>query len=156
MQSEPLTNCCADGLRVAILVSTYHSSITENLENGAKQAFYDGGGQPEHCIIAHTSGAWELPVLAQSCANANTVDAIVALGCIIAGETTHDRIIGDAIAHGLMQVALSWGHPVAMGVLTCQTLEQARERSNDTPHNKGSQAMLAAIGTVRSLRELQS
>jgi 6,7-dimethyl-8-ribityllumazine synthase len=153
MQSEPLSICCADGLKVAIVVSTYHGSITNNLRDAAFQTFLDGGGKPENCVIAEATGAWELPILAHSFASTDEVDAIVALGCIIAGETTHDRVIGEAIANGLMNVAITWGHPVAMGVLTCQSLEQAIERSCITTKNKGVEAMNAAIETANTLRD---
>ncbi|MBC8421603.1 6,7-dimethyl-8-ribityllumazine synthase [bacterium] len=151
MQSEHLPNCCADGLKVAVVVSRYHDAITKTLCDSAVRAFEDGGGQPENCVIAHATGAWELPVLANSFATKNEVDAIVALGCIITGETTHDKVIGDAIANGLMHVATTWGHPVAMGVLTCQSLEQASKRSN-----KGKEAMIAAIETANTLKGIRS
>ncbi len=151
MQSDHSQNCHAEGLKVAIVVSTYHDAVTKNLSDSAVQAFVDGGGQPENCVIAHATGAWELPVLANAFAAKNEVDAIVALGCIITGETTHDKVIGDAIANGLMHVATTWGHPVAMGVLTCQSLDQASQRSS-----KGKEAMIAAIETANTLKGLHS
>ena len=72
---------------------------------------------------------------------------------IITGETAHDKIIGHAIANGLMEIALEWGHPVSMGVLTCQTLEQAQARAGGNCGNKGIEAMNAAIETAITLRE---
>jgi 6,7-dimethyl-8-ribityllumazine synthase len=154
MQSKTPQLCSAEGLRVALVVSTYHRSVTERLSVEAKNTFVDAGGVEDDCTLFHAQGAWELPVLAKKLANENCVDAIIALGCIITGETTHDRIIGDAIAHGLMNVALDWGHPVSMGVLTCQSLKQAEERSGGSCGNKGAEAMRAAIGTAVTLKEL--
>lgn len=156
MQSESQQTCSADGLRIAIVVSNYHDSITERLSIDAKNTFISAGGLSENCILVQADGAWELPVLVKAIANENKVDAIVALGCIISGETTHDRVISDAIAGGLMRVALEWGHPVSMGVLTCQTMKQAQDRAGGSSGNKGAEAMRAAIGTVTTLKEVQS
>lgn len=156
MQSKTQLLCSAEGLRIALVVSTYHKNITERLAVEAKNAFVAAGGAKDDCSIVQAQGAWELPVLAKKLANENCVDAIIALGCIITGETTHDRIIGDAIAHGLMSVALDWGHPVSMGVLTCQSLKQAEERSGGSCGNKGAEAVRAAIGTAVTLKELST
>jgi 6,7-dimethyl-8-ribityllumazine synthase len=156
MKSKTKHPCSAEGLRVAILVSDYHNSITESLSREATNTFMNAGGTAENCVLIRAEGAWELPILAKRVANENVVDAIVALGCIIKGETTHDRIIGEAIAMGLMRVAIEWGHPVSMGILTCQTIQQAEERSGGSAGNKGEEAMYAAIGTAQTLKELRS
>ncbi len=156
MQSETKKHRSASGLRISIVVSTYHSQITENLAKAAKQAFIDAGGSPEDCSINHCAGAWELPILAKAISQADKVDGIVALGCIITGETTHDQVIGEAIAHGLMALSLQWQHPVSMGVLTCQTLEQAQARSGGCSGNKGIEAMHATIDTATTLKEIRS
>ncbi len=156
MQSETNQSCSAEGIRVAILVSDYHGGITKNLWKAAKDAFIEAGGQSEDCLLIHVDGAWELPILAKAIADINHVDAIVALGCVLTGETTHDQIIGETIADGLMKVSLDWGHPVSMGVLTCQTIEQAAARAGGSSGNKGIEAMHAAIGTATTLRNLQT
>ncbi len=156
MQSKLQQSYSATELRVAIIVSDYHSSITKNLADGAKNTFTKHGGLKENLSIIHATGAWELPILAKTIACQGSVDAIVALGCIITGETTHDRVIGDAISHGLMTTSLEWGRPISMGVLTCQTLEQAEARSGGSSGNKGIESMLAAIGTATTLRDLCS
>jgi len=156
MQSETQQTSSAKGLRVAIIVSNYHQTITMNLAKAAQRTFIASGGLSEDCKLVHAAGAWELPILAKSFAHADEVDAIVALACIISGETTHDRIIGDAIAQGLMTIALQWGHPVSMGVLTCQSFEQAQARSGGSSGNKGEEAMHAAIQTAMTLKECHS
>jgi 6,7-dimethyl-8-ribityllumazine synthase len=154
MQSKSTKTFKADNLHIAVIVSDYHSTITQALLLGAKKAFSDAGGKTNNLSVIHATGAWELPILAKSIAIKGNVDAIVTLGCILTGETTHDRIIGEAIANGLMNISLEWGHPVAMGVLTCQTIEQAEARSGGTSGNKGIESMLAAIGTATALKEL--
>ena len=156
MQSKTQPLYSAKNLRIALVVSAYHKSITERLAVEAKNTFIAAGGAKDDCTLVRAQGAWELPVLAKKLANEHGFDAIIALGCIITGETTHDRIIGDAIAQGLMTVALDWGHPVSMGVLTCQSLKQAEERSDGSCGNKGAEAMRAAIGTAVTLKELST
>jgi 6,7-dimethyl-8-ribityllumazine synthase len=91
-------------------------------------------------------------MVAQALAARGDIDAVVALGCVLTGETSHDRYICDAVAHGLMQVALRHGTPVTFGVLTCVTIEQARARSGGTKGNKGAEAMDAAIDAALAIR----
>lgn len=158
MQAETTQPCSAKGLRITVIISGYHSEITSNLEIAAKDTFLNAGGLVQDFTIIAAAGAWELPVLAKAVANQdkNTVDAIVALGCIITGETTHDRVIADAIAEGLMSISIDWGHPVSMGILTCQSLDQAKARSGGASGNKGQEAMNAAIRTAMTLKEIHS
>ena len=156
MQSEPIQPCSAKGLRITVIASGYHSQITKNLAAATEATFINAGGLETDYKIIIATGAWELPVLARTIARQDTIDAIVALGCIITGETTHDRIIAEAIAEGLMTIALEWGHPVSMGILTCQTMEQAEARSGGTNGNKGTEAMIAAISTVKTLKEINA
>ncbi len=156
MQSEPIQPCSAKGLRITVIVSEYHSKITKNLADAAEATFNNAGGLETDFKMINATGAWEMPVLARAIARQDTVDAIVTLGCIITGETTHDRIIADAIAEGLMTIALEWGHPVSMGILTCQTMEQAAARSGGARGNKGTEAMIAAIGTAITLKEMNA
>ena len=155
MQSNSPNTSPANALKIVIITSSYHSGISGNLAQGAESAFIDAGGLRENCEHIQATGAWELPILANEIAKASQVDAIVALGCIITGETTHGRIIGDAVAGGIMSVALEWGNPVSMGVLTCQTIAQAEARSS-TSSNKGAEAMRAAINTAVTLKEMRA
>ncbi|MAI66390.1 MAG: 6,7-dimethyl-8-ribityllumazine synthase [Phycisphaerae bacterium] len=153
MQEETTTSKSASELTIAILVSTYHTAITSKLEEGARSAFINAGGIEHNCKTIAVVGAWELPIIAKTISLHEKYDAIVALGCIITGETTHDQVIGHAIAQGLMRTSLDWGHPVSMGVLTCQTIEQAEARAGGSSGNKGIEAMHAAIETEMTLRE---
>jgi 6,7-dimethyl-8-ribityllumazine synthase len=153
MQSPSTNTYDSSGMKIAILVSSYHDEITNKLAQGAVSAYLDAGGKKDSYEIIEVAGAWELPVIAKKISMLGNFDAILALGCIITGETTHDKVIANGIANGLMQVALDWGHPVSMGVLTCQTIEQAKERAGGSCGNKGIEAMHAAIQTETTLRE---
>jgi 6,7-dimethyl-8-ribityllumazine synthase len=153
MQEETRATASAKNLRITILVSTYHEAITSALEEGARKSFLEAGGIEANCVTISVAGAWELVVVAKNLAQHGDIDGIVALGCIITGKTTHDQIIGHAIAHGLMQTSLDWGHPVSMGILTCQTIEQAKERAGGCCGNKGIEAMRAAVNTEATIRE---
>jgi 6,7-dimethyl-8-ribityllumazine synthase len=140
----------ASGLRIAIVASAYHADVTGALREGAAAALKARGGT---LVVAETApGAFELPMVAQAVAARDDVDAVVALGCVLTGETSHDRYISDAVAHGLMHVALRHGVPVTFGVLTCVTIEQARARAGGTKGNKGSEAMDAAIDAALAVR----
>jgi len=140
----------ASGLRIAVIASAYHADVTGALRDGAVSALQGRGGTI--AIEDSAPGAFELPMVAQAVAARGDVDAVVALGCVLTGETSHDRYISDAVAHGLMQVALRHGVPVTFGVLTCVTIEQARARAGGARGNKGSEAMDAAIDAALAVR----
>ncbi len=99
-------------------------------------------------------GSFELPALALAAANAGRFDGIVALGCLIKGETIHDRVIADAVAHGLVQVNIATGVPVTFGVLTVDTPEQAQARAGGDEGNKGADAMTALLETIAAIAAL--
>ena len=143
------------GLRVAIAVSRFNESITRRLLAGAREAFTRCGVPEEQIDVEWTPGAWELPILAQSLARTGRYDAIVCLGCVVRGETTHDRIIGLGTMTGLARVALDEQVPVTLGVLTVQTMAQAEERSGGAHGNKGEDAALAAVEMAVLLRRVR-
>lgn len=152
--SQPIR---AAGVKACIIVSSYHSEITNELAKAARACFVEAGGNEDDCHLVPAPGAWELPLIAQEAARNLKVDVVIALGCILTGETTHDKVIADAIANGLMNVSLNEGKPVSMGILTCQTLKQAQARSGGDKGNKGEEAMYAALAsheTMRSMRTL--
>ena len=151
-QAQPIN---ATGVKACIIVSSYHSEITNELAKAARDCFVEAGGNEDDCHLLPAPGAWELPLIAQEAARNLEVDVIVALGCVLTGETTHDRVIADAISTGLMNVSLNERKPSAMGILTCQTLEQAQARSGGDKGNKGEEAMYAALAsheTIQSTR----
>jgi 6,7-dimethyl-8-ribityllumazine synthase len=147
-------NLTAQGLKIGIVVSRFNDLITTRLLDGARDALRRHGGDEETLEVAWVPGAWEIPLVAQGMAQSGRFDAIVCLGCVIQGATDHyDYVCGQA-ASGIMNVGLSSGVPVTMGVLTCDTLEQALERAGSKAGNKGADAMLAAIETANVLKKV--
>lgn len=145
----------AAGLRIAIVVSRFNSSVTERLLSGASEAIEQAGGDPKLTEVFRVPGAWELPLLAKTIAERARHDAIVCLGAVIRGETPHfDYVAGEA-ARGIAAVSLEYQLPVAFGVLTTNTVEQARERAGGARGNRGFDAAMTAIemaGLIRQLR----
>lgn len=144
------------GLRVAIAVSRFNESVTRRLLAGAQDALRRCGVAAAAVEVAWAPGAYDLPVLAQALARTGRYDAIVCLGCVIRGETSHDRYVATGAAIGLSRVALDAGLPVTFGVLTTETLAQAEARSGGAHGNKGEDAALAAVEMVNTLRRVKS
>ncbi len=144
----------ASGLRIGIAVSRYHAEITSELKRGAETAFARAGGRREDLVVVETPGAFELIAICRALAQRDDIDAVVALGCVIRGETTHDQAIVQAVTHGLSAIIVETGVPIGFGVLTCDSLEQARQRAGGDKGNKGEEAMLAAIATVRAVEHI--
>ena len=143
------------GLRIGVAVSRFNEHITSRLLQGALSALRKCGVREESVDVVWTPGAYDLPIAAQSLARSGRYDAIVCLGCVIRGETTHDRYVALGAATGLMQVSLECSLPVMFGVLTTQTMEQAEARSGGTHGNKGEDAALAAIEMASVLRHIR-
>ncbi|MFO0873129.1 MAG: 6,7-dimethyl-8-ribityllumazine synthase [Phycisphaerales bacterium] len=150
----PTPQVNASGLRVGLVVSRYHAEITSALARGARDAFARAGGSEADLLEVASPGTFELPAICAAFANDTPVDAVVALGCVIAGETRHDRYIAGAVADGLMRIAIDTGRPVAFGVLTVGTIEQARARAGGAKGNKGAEAMVAAIEAALAIRAI--
>lgn len=140
--------------RVAIVVSRYNASITDKLESGALAAWEDVGGQRGDVIVVPAAGSWEIVPLTMAACDRDDIDGVVTLGCIIKGETTHDRILADAVANGLIDVMMTTGKPVALGVLTVENVAQAQARAGGDQGNKGAEAMLALVETWRAMMQL--
>src|SRR3989344_846496 len=134
----------ASKLRVGIAVSRFNKDITESMLEGALTVLREWGVPQKHIHITRVHGSFELPLAAARLIKKYKVDAAVAIGCVIKGETKHDEYIAHAVAQGLMRVALDTGVPVGFGVLTTNNLEQARKRSRGNT-NHGAAATIAAI-----------
>jgi len=134
--------------RICVIVSRYNESITAALLAGAIKAHRDRYGSDP--TVADAPGAFELTVLAATAATSREFDAIVCLGCVIRGDTDHDRYICDAVSRGLTEIAIGTGVPVAFGVLTVDNVKQAKERAGGKHGNKGEEAMVAAIEAFMS------
>ena len=144
----------AAGYRFAIVVSRFNEEITEGLLRGARERLAEASVPDENVIIVRVPGAFEIPIMGQRLGESGEYDAIICLGCLIKGETMHFEYIAEAAAHGIMNVSVSTGVPVAFGVLTAMTDEQAVVRSAPGEGNKGREAALAAIEMATLFKRL--
>ncbi|HVC20249.1 MAG TPA: 6,7-dimethyl-8-ribityllumazine synthase [Vicinamibacterales bacterium] len=135
----------AAGLQVALVVSRYHAFVTDRLEQGALDALRAAGIAEEAITVLRVPGAFEIPVTARRAADTGRFDAIACLGCLIRGATPHFEYIASAVAHGLTDAASATGVPMAFGVLTTNSAEEALERAGEGPANKGGEAARAAV-----------
>ena len=148
-------NLDAKGLRFAIVVSRFNSFITERLISGALDALHRSGASDDNIEMVRVPGSWEMPVTVSALLGQKRHDAIICLGAVIRGETPHfDYVAGEA-AKGLAQVSLASGVPVAFGVLTTNTLDQAIDRAGAKGGNKGFEAAMTAIEMANLLREIR-
>jgi 6,7-dimethyl-8-ribityllumazine synthase len=134
-----------DGRRVGIVVSRFNDLITERLLAGARSCLLDHGVAEDAIEVAWAPGAWELPLAAKILLHQKDCDAIVALGCVIRGDTPHFDFVAGAAATGLANLQAQTGRPVAFGVLTTDTTEQALSRAGGKVGNKGWEAAQAAL-----------
>jgi 6,7-dimethyl-8-ribityllumazine synthase len=141
------------GARVAIVASRWHETVMAGLMAGAERTLKDAG--VDQIDIFHAPGAFELPLFAKACAE-NGYDAVVALGVVIRGGTPHFEYVSAAATDGLARVTLDTGVPVGFGLLTCDTEEQALDRSGlpGSSEDKGREAAEAALSTLTVLRTL--
>jgi 6,7-dimethyl-8-ribityllumazine synthase len=145
----------AAGCRFAIVVSHFNEEVTAGLLTGARQALAEASVRESDVTILHVPGAFEIPVAAMRAAETGDFDAIVCIGCVIKGETMHFEFIASAACQGIAQAATATGVPMALGVLTTLTEEQAMARAADGPDNKGREAALAAVEMATLFRQLQ-
>lgn len=143
-----------DGARFAILASRWNPRITDALVAGARKAFADHGVAEAAVDVVRVPGAWELPQAAAKLAAARSHVAIVALGCVVRGDTRHYEQVADGCSGGLMRVALDHGVPVANGVLAVELHEDAEKRAGGSHGNKGEEAALVAIEMANLLEQL--
>jgi len=144
----------AKGLKVALIVARWHEQVTSKLLDGALDALAKHGASSDDLTIVRVPGSWEIHLAAAKLAAAGRHDAIVALGCLIRGETPHFDYLAAETAAGLARAGASSGIPVIFGVLTCETLEQALSRAGGKGGNKGWDAAAAAIEMVSVYRRL--
>ena len=144
------------GDRFAIVVAQWNRGVTERLLEGAVTEFRAAGIADEAVVVARVPGAWELPVAAQRLALSGQYAAVICLGAVIQGETTHDEHINRGVSLALAQIALETERPVLMGVLTCRNMQQALERAGGAVGNKGTECARAAIQMVGLLRSIDS
>ena len=144
----------AAGSHFAIVVSRFNEEITEGLLNGALQALADASVGDDDITILRVPGAFEIPLAALRAAETGRFDAIICIGCLIKGDTMHFEYIASAACNGIAQASLETGIPMALGVLTTLTEEQAMERAAEGPENKGREAGLAAVQMVTLFQQV--
>ena len=144
----------ATGLRIAVLASRFNETITKSLLEGALSALRRHGLDDASITVAWVPGAFELPMTAKRLAESGEYDAIVCLGAVIRGATTHYDYVCSQAAAGIARVSLDTGVPVIFGVLTTENIEQAIERSGTKAGNKGFDSAVAAIEMADLLRQL--
>lgn len=135
--------------KVVVIVSRYNAAITDNLLSGAIETLRQGGVAEEQIRVARVPGAWELPLTARQATASDSVIGVIALGAVIKGETTHDEHINRAVSLALMEMSLETRKPVAFGLLTCNTVEQAIHRSGGNVGNKGIETAEALLEMLR-------
>jgi 6,7-dimethyl-8-ribityllumazine synthase len=144
-----------DDARYAIVASQTNLEITEALVDGAYSMFKRHGVDPDAVRLVQVPGAFELPMTAAKLIRSQQVDVVVCIGAIVRGETPHFEYLAQAVAQGIESLAIESGVPVTFGVLTCDTLQQARARSGGAKGNKGAEAALAAIELARVFTDLE-
>ncbi len=145
----------AAGLRFAVIVSRFNSFITERLYQGAMDALTRSGANPDMVDLIRVPGSWEVPLVAVEVARQHRYDAVVCLACVIRGETPHFDYVAAEAAKGIAHASSETGVPVAFGVLTTNTLEQAIDRAGAKGGNKGFDAAMTAIEMANLLRTLR-
>jgi 6,7-dimethyl-8-ribityllumazine synthase len=145
----------ATGLRIAIVVARFNEVVSQRLLSGAVDALIRHGAVENDIAVHWVPGSFEIPLAAQEVAISGGADAIVCLGAVIRGETTHYDLVASGAARGVARVSLEHRMPCGFGVLTTETLEQAMERAGGRHGNKGADAALAAVEMARLAREMR-
>jgi 6,7-dimethyl-8-ribityllumazine synthase len=143
-----------EGARFTIVASRFNDFIVARLVDGAVDALVRHGAAKKNITVVRVPGSWEIPLVCKRVVKGSKVDAVIALGALIRGATAHFDYIAGEVSKGLGQIALESGVPIAFGVLTTDTIEQAIERAGSKAGNKGAEAALAAIELCNLYREL--
>jgi 6,7-dimethyl-8-ribityllumazine synthase len=152
-QIRPVAN--AAGFRFALVVSRFNSFITERLLTGALDALKTAGAPEKNIEVVRVPGSFEIPLAAKKLAAGAHADAVIAIGCILRGETAHFDYIASEVARGVQLAQLDTGVPIIFCVLTCDTLEQAIDRAGLKSGNKGHEAGVAAVEMANLSKQLR-
>lgn len=145
----------AAGRRFAIVAARFNDFFSSRLIEGAQDAIVRHGGSLEEVTIVRVPGSFEIPLAAKELAVSRKVDAVIAIGCLLKGETDHYDLIAGNLASGLSRVMTETGVPVTLGVICADSMEQAMARSGSKVGNYGAEAALAAIEMVSVLQQLR-
>ena len=140
--------------RFAIVVAQWHRAVTAKLLDGAVATLRTAGVPDEAIHVAHVPGSWELPVVAARLAHSGDYAAVICLGAVVKGETSHDQYINHGVTAALAHLAVEADLPVLFGLLTCDTVEQAMDRAGGKVGNKGSECAEAALHMVALLKNV--
>lgn len=135
--------------KYVVVASRYNAGICDSLVQGAVETLHRAGIEDASVIVVRVPGAWELPTVVRRFADQQEVVGVIALGCVIKGETTHDEHINRAVSLSLMNLGVETGVPIGFGLLTCNTLEQAINRSGGNVGNKGVETAEAVLELLR-------
>ena len=144
----------AAGMKFGIVVARFNELITKQLLEGAQDAIRRNGGDPNAVDVAWVPGSFEIPVVAGAMAGSGRYDAVICLGCLIRGATSHYDVLASSVTGALQSLAVQYGLPVVNGVLTVENIEQAIERAGTKSGNKGYDAAVTAIEMVSVLRQV--
>lgn len=147
-------NHIADDAEIGIVVSRFNEFITRKLLDGALDALRRHGADLDRVTVAWCPGSVEIPIVARKMAQSGRYGAVIALGAVIRGETSHYDLVCSIVANGTAHAALDSGVPVIFGVITTETVEQAVERAGSKSGNKGADAAVAAIEMINLMRQL--
>jgi 6,7-dimethyl-8-ribityllumazine synthase len=145
----------ATGKHFAVVVSRYHEELTQELLDGALQSLKSLGAKDDDIETFWVPGAFEIPIAARAISQQRDVDAILCLGVILKGETSHNAYIAHEVARGVAQIHALTGIPAIFGVLTPDTVEQAKARVGGAKGNKGAEAAEAAVGMIQLLADIK-
>ena len=148
-------NLFSEGLKIGIIVSRYNSIITERLLEGALDALKRTGASLEQITVIRVPGSFEIPAIAQKVAKSGKMDALICLGAVIKGETSHNHYISAEVIKGLAQVSIATEIPIGLGIITADSLEQAIERAGSKQGNKGYEAAMSVIEMANLAKELK-
>lgn len=144
----------SDGMKIGIVAARFNEMITSKLLSGAMDGLNRHGAKEEEVDVAWVPGAFEIPLIASKMAQSGRYDAVICLGAVIRGETSHYDYVCSQVARGIGQVSLQSGIPVLFGVLTTETMEQAIERAGLKGGNKGFDSAVSAIEMVNLTRTI--
>ncbi|ADC89898.1 6,7-dimethyl-8-ribityllumazine synthase [Thermocrinis albus DSM 14484] len=145
----------ADGLTFGIVASRFNHLLVDRLVEGALDCIQRHGGSTERVLLVRVPGSWEIPLVAKELLLKEEVDAVIALGVIIRGQTPHFEYVASEVAKGLAQVSLELRKPVTFGIITADNLEQAIERAGTKQGNKGWEAALSAIEMANLMKQIR-
>ena len=153
---EGVAGTAAQGRRVALVAARFNGDIVDSMVVGAQAAWLRQGGDPGALLLVRVPGAFELPLAARRLATSGRFDAVIALGCVIRGDTAHFDFVAGEAARGIADAARDTGKPVIFGVLTTENVEQAVERASPARMDKGGEAMEAALEMALVLADIDS